>query len=125
MTLAEAARRDPRLLVLRCSERLQISLERNTRFVPRDGRFHVRVRGRLIFSGAFDAAVARFECARAAHLRRHAARRPELPARQRSTGGGQRLPAVRRPDGRYAGQRRVSWRVLVPAAPPEACERRP
>lgn len=122
MTLAEAARRDPRLLVLRCTETLQISLERNTRNVACDGRFHVRVRGRLVFSGGFAAAAARFERARDAQSRRRrqAAGHPSLlsPALRRSA-PGRRLPRARRPDGRYAGQRRVSWRVLVPAAPPE------
>lgn len=70
MTLTEAVQRDPRLLALRSIEELQLSLERNTRNVPHDGRFHVRVRGRIIYSGDFSAAQARFDRARDAQLGR-------------------------------------------------------
>jgi hypothetical protein len=120
MTLSELARRDPRLLVLRCVEELQTSLERNNQNVPTDDWFHVRVRGRIVFSGPYAAAQARYVRAVDAQLwrrlseARHQARPPnEL---QRTTGGRHR-PAARRPNGRYAGQRRISWRMLVPARP--------
>jgi hypothetical protein len=121
MTLAEAARRDPRLLVLRCVEALEVSLERETRNVPRDGRFHVRIRGRVIYSGPFAAALARYNRARDAQLWR----RLEI-VRRRSRRPGSLQPAASaralsppRTDGRYPGQRRVSWRRLVPLRPPE------
>jgi hypothetical protein len=126
MTLAEAACRDPRLLVLCCVEKLQLSLERNTRNVPCDGQFHVRLRGRIIFSGAFAAAGARFERARAAQLRRQQAApgRPRAGSGALRRGAGARwLPRAAGWNGRYAGQRRVSWRVLVPLRPPEPCEK--
>jgi hypothetical protein len=124
MTLAEAARRDPRLLVLRCVEKLQLSLERNTRNVPCDGQFHVRLRGRLIFSGCFAAALARFERARDAQFGRQEAggrRSPEAGNLCRAAGARWR-PRPGASNGRYAGQRRVSWRVLVPLRPPEPRE---
>jgi hypothetical protein len=125
MTLAEAARRDPRLLVLRCVERLRLSLERNTRNVPCDGQFHVRLRGRTIFSGSFAAALARFERAFAAQLGREEAIRGRgaEPGALRRCAGARRRPRAAGPNGRYAGQRRVSWRVLVPLRPPEPCEK--
>ena len=87
MTLAEAVRRDPRLLALRSIEELQISLERNTRNVPQDGQFHVRVRGRIIFSGSYAAAQARFDRARDAQLCRKLSelrRRSERPFQLRA-----------------------------------------
>jgi hypothetical protein len=126
MTLGEAARRDPRLLALRCIETLQLSLERNTRNVPLDGQFHVRVRGRIVFSGCFAAALARYERTRLAQLRRRQAALDRQAARRgdrhRSAGTRERFRASR-PAGRYGGQRRVSWRVLVPPRPPEPRER--
>ena len=42
MTLIEATRRDPRMLVLHGVDELQTWIERNTPRVPHDGRFHVR-----------------------------------------------------------------------------------
>lgn len=113
MTLTEAVQRDPRLLALRSVEELQISLERNTRNVPQDGRFHVRVRGRIIFSGPYAAAQARFDRARDAQLcrklmevRRGAVRRFPLEA----VWTVRIQPVATRANGRYAGQRHASRR---------------
>jgi hypothetical protein len=121
MKLSEAMRRDPRLLLLRCDDGLQTSLERNTPHVPCDDRFHVRVRGRIIFSGCYAEAQARYERAwEAQHLRQRADRLLEATARQRlcPPTGVRVLPCARRSDGRYAGQRRLSWRALVPLRSP-------
>jgi hypothetical protein len=122
VTLTEAVHRDPRLLALRSVEELKLSLERNTHNVPQDGRFHVRLRGRTIFSGCFAAAQARFDRARDAQLcrklmevRRGSAHPfpldPVASVRVRSIAS--------RPNGRYGGERRVSWRRLVAARPSE------
>jgi hypothetical protein len=122
MNLVEATRRAPLLLALRCDDSLQTSLERNTRNVPQDGRFHVRVRGRIIFSGSFAEALARYERAwEAQHLRHRTDARHQASPRQRQhpPRGVRVLPCARRSDGGYAGQRRLSWRALVPLPPPE------
>jgi hypothetical protein len=118
MTLSEAVSRDPRLLVLRCVEELHISLERNTHNVPRDDRFHVRVRGRIVFSGPYASAQARYERALEAQLWRRLA---ELRRGSSKAHGLQRSPGVRflaiasRSNGRYAGRRRLRWRALLPS----------
>jgi hypothetical protein len=128
MNLAEATRRAPLLLALRCDDSLQISLERNTRNVPHDGQFHVRVRGRIIFSGSFAEAQARYERAwEAQHLRHRADALPQASPRQRQLPpfGVRALPCARRPDGGYAGRRRLSWRALVPLPSLEAPEEPP
>lgn len=122
MTLTEAVQRDPRLLALRSIEELHLSLERNTRNVPQDGRFHVRVRGRIVFSGAFDAAEDRFDRVRDAQLGRKLSevRRGSPRPFPLAAVWTVRVPAVAaRANGRYAGQRRVSWRRLVEARPSE------
>lgn len=113
MTLTEAVQRDPRLLALRSVEELQVSLERNTRNVPQDGRFHVRVRGRIIFSGSFLAAQTRFDRARDAQLGRklmEVRRRAMFPFPLEPVWSVRIQPVASRANGRYAGQRRVSWR---------------
>ncbi len=128
MKLSEAMRRDPRLLLLRCDDGLQTSLERNTRNVPCDGRFHVRVRGRIVFSGDFTDAQARYERAwEAQHLRQRVEQLFETAARQRLCPPTRVrvLPCARRSDGRYAGQRRLSWRALVPLRSPAPREEMP
>jgi hypothetical protein len=120
MTLKEAVRRDPRLLALRSIEELQISLERNTRNVPQDGRFHVRVRNRIIFSGSYAAAQARFDHARDAQLYRkllEVRRRSARPFRLSAVWTVRIPPLVSRSNGIYPGQRRISWRRLVPVRP--------
>jgi hypothetical protein len=113
VTLTEAVQRDPRLLALRSIEELQVSLERNTRNVPQDGRFHVRVRGRTVFSGSYAAAQARFDrvrdaqlCRKLMEVRRGSTRRFPLEA----VWTVRIQPVATRANGRYAGQRRGSRR---------------
>jgi hypothetical protein len=127
MTLDKAARMDPSLLVMQCDDRVGVSLERHTRCVPHDGRFHVRVRGFLIFSGSFAAAQERFERARAAQIRRDTAGHHRLARwhRHPAAAGTRFQPRVCSPHGRYPGQRRLSWRALVPVRPPEPHGERP
>lgn len=71
MTLFEAARRDPRLLVLHGIRELQTWLERSPPNARGGDRFQVRVRGRLIFSGPFPDALLRYERARDAQFWRY------------------------------------------------------
>jgi hypothetical protein len=68
MTLTQAAWIHPRFLALYGVEELQTWLERDTRAAPREGLFHVRVRSRIVFSGPFTAALARYQHARDAQL---------------------------------------------------------
>jgi hypothetical protein len=120
MTLSELARRDPRLLVLRCVEELQTSLERNNQSGSTDDWFHVRVRGRIVFSGPHAEAQARYVSAVDAQLWRRLAEarhQSQPPNELQRAAGIRRRPAARRSNGRYAGRRRVSWRALVPARP--------
>jgi hypothetical protein len=121
MTLEEAVRMDPSMLVMQCDDRVRVSLERNTRCVPRDGRFHVRVQGFLAFSGSFADAQARFVRARAAQIRRQSAghRRAAGWHRCPPAASPRLLPRVLSLNGRYPGRRRRSWRSLVPVRPPE------
>lgn len=115
MTLAEAARRDPRLLVLRCVAALEVSLERDTGQSTREGRFHVRIRNRIVFSGSLAAALLRYERARDAQLWRHLAivrRRAVRPCELcRAPRGRHRERPLRLP----GGQRRRGCRAHLPA----------
>ncbi len=118
-TLREAARLNPCLVALCSVDALQTSLERNTRNVPRDGRFHVRVRDRIVFSGCFADARARYDRALATRLRRRAASLQPAPRpclTRAPAGLLSPLPAAVAFDAR---RRRLSWRVLVPPLPPE------
>lgn len=131
MTLTEAVQRDPRLLALRSVEELQVSLERNTRNVPQDGQFHVRVRGRIVFSGSFAEAQARFDRARDAQLCRklmEVRRRALFPFPLVAVWSVRIQPVASRANGRYAGQRRPSNARAVdesvrPSEPPLLPER--
>jgi len=114
-TLHEVARVDPRLIALCCVDALQTSLERNTRNVPRDGRFHVRVHGRIIFSGSFAAARDRYDRALQTRRRRKVPR-PASPARRRLAAGA--LPRLH-PASRSWRRSRWPSANRSPLLPPE------
>jgi hypothetical protein len=117
MTLFEAATRNPRLLALRGVPDLQTWLVQGTAET-----FQVQVRGRVVFSGPFAEAQARYECACDAQLWRlfsTCRSGSPRPTPHRRPPHRRMLPQARRPDGRYAGRRRLGWRVLVPLRPSE------
>jgi hypothetical protein len=122
MNLSEAAWVYPEFLVLHGVEELRTWLERTPRAARAEGRFRVRVRDRIVFTGPFQAALARYHRARDVQLWRRMTelRRPlDRPRFLRRPAGRRMLPQARRPDGGYAGRRRLSWRVLVPLRPPD------